>query len=43
VLIVLANRDPRMATDMVDFITSILPPAGPKPVDEATVASATED
>lgn len=26
VLVALANRDPRMATDMVDFITSILPP-----------------
>jgi D-alanyl-D-alanine carboxypeptidase len=25
VLVALANRDPRMATDMVDFITSILP------------------
>lgn len=25
VLAVLANRDPRMATDMVDFITSVLP------------------
>jgi len=24
-LVALANRDPRMATDMVDFITSILP------------------
>ncbi len=25
ILVVLANRDPRMATNMVDFITSILP------------------
>jgi CubicO group peptidase (beta-lactamase class C family) len=25
VLVALANRDPRMATDMVDYITSILP------------------
>jgi len=25
VLVALANRDPRMATNMVDFITSILP------------------
>jgi CubicO group peptidase (beta-lactamase class C family) len=27
VLVALANRDPRMATDMVDYITSILPEA----------------
>lgn len=25
VLVTLANRDPRMATNMVDFITSMLP------------------